>query len=348
MITVYTMQEKEQWDGIVRSFARHDVYYLSSYVKAFALHGDGEPLLFYFEKGNARAINVVIKRDIADCEYFSDIEQEKYFDLITPYGYGGWLIEGDCVDELQAEYETLCKELRIVSEFVRFHPVLDNRAELEKAYEETKLGSTVCMRTENEEEIWQNITSKNRNMIRKAEKNGVKICTGLTKDLIPPFIKIYNATMDKDCATAYYYFGEEFYESIVDDLKKNALWFYAKKGEEIIAMAIFLFANGGMHYHLSASRREYQGLAPTNLILYEAAKWASANGYKTLHLGGGVGAGEDSLYKFKKAFYRGEDASFYIGKKIFLPEVYTELVCRRKATDTEYDEHTNFFPAYRK
>jgi len=28
-----------------------------------------------------------------------------------------------------------------------------------------------------------------------------------------------------------------------------------------------------MHYHLSATDREYRNLAPTNLLLYEAACW---------------------------------------------------------------------------
>ena len=104
-----------------------------------------------------------------------------------------------------------------------------------------------------------------------------------------------------------------------------------------------LFANGKINYHLSGSVREYSSLAATNLLLYETALWGCDNGYKTLYLGGGVGSGEDSLFKFKKAFYRGEDLNrFYIGKCIFNKNKYDELVSMR--TDLE---DTGFFPKYR-
>ena len=46
MLTVYTIEQAEAWDALVRTFLNYDVYYLSGYVKAFQLHGDGEPLLF--------------------------------------------------------------------------------------------------------------------------------------------------------------------------------------------------------------------------------------------------------------------------------------------------------------
>ena len=48
MITVYTLEQSEQWDSLVQSFKEYDVYWLSGYVKAFKYHGDGEPLLFHY------------------------------------------------------------------------------------------------------------------------------------------------------------------------------------------------------------------------------------------------------------------------------------------------------------
>ena len=49
-ITVYTLEQAEQWDTVVRSFNNYDIYWLSGYVKAFQIHGDGEPLLFLFRE----------------------------------------------------------------------------------------------------------------------------------------------------------------------------------------------------------------------------------------------------------------------------------------------------------
>ena len=64
-LKVYTLGDYEKWDEVVKSFNDYDTYWLSGYVKAFAIHGDGDPLLFYYEDGSTRGINVVMKRDVA-------------------------------------------------------------------------------------------------------------------------------------------------------------------------------------------------------------------------------------------------------------------------------------------
>lgn len=344
MIELVHLNETEKWDAIVRSFRHYDVYYLSGYVKAFEQYGDGKATLIYYHSGSTKAINVVMMRDIADVPYFSgQLEKNQYFDIATPYGYGGFLIEGDDVGSLEKEYTEFAVRQGIVSEFVRFHPVLENYRNAAALYDEIHLGDTVYIDTADQDAIWSNFTSKNRNMIRKAQKSSMEVFWGRDERIIPIFMDIYNATMRKDDADDYYFFDKSFYESILNDLKFNAMWFYSTINGEVAAIAIFMFVNGQMHYHLSASRREYQNLAPTNLLLYEAAKWACHNGYKTLHLGGGVGCKHDSLYKFKKAFNREEDKHFYIGKKIFDEKAYRMLVELR---GDQISNH-HFFPEYR-
>lgn len=209
------------------------------------------------------------------------------------------------------------------------------------------LGKTVAIDLASPQVIWENIISKNRNMIRKAEKNGIEIHHGKGLELFADFRRIYNATMDKDHAEEYYYFGDAFYESIHNDLHDNYEMFYAVLDGRIVAMSIMLFANKQMHYHLSGSMIEYRNLAPSNLLLYKAALWGCERGFKTFHLGGGVGSGEDNLYKFKAAFNRNSDYQFSIGKEIYNQELYDELVRIRKESDSKFDETSRFFPLYR-
>jgi hypothetical protein len=40
------IDNRAEWNAIVRSFIDYDVYYLAEYVEAFELHGDGIPTLF--------------------------------------------------------------------------------------------------------------------------------------------------------------------------------------------------------------------------------------------------------------------------------------------------------------
>lgn len=342
MLTVYTSDQSEQWDSIVRSFEKYDTYWLSGYTKAFEIHGDGEPLLFFYEGNDTRGINVVMKRDVAKDSHFKDLIKEgEFFDFATPYGYGGWLIEGEKTGELFKEYDLWCKENGIISEFVRFHPMVKNHEKCESFYNVIQLGEVVHMDLDSPEVIWNNIISKRRNTIRKAIKNDVKIFNGRYPDIYEEFKKIYDETMNKDHADKYYYFEPEFYNSIMEDLPYNAQVFYAVKDEKIIAASIMIAANGMMNYHLSGSVREYSSFAATDLLLYSAALWGASNGYRTLYLGGGVGSGEDTLFKYKRAFYKGDLNRFYIGKKTYDQEKFDNLLSLRG------DIATGFFPEYR-
>lgn len=351
MFSIITLDESDKWDSIVKSFIKYDVYYLSGYTKAFKLHGDGDPILIYYHDEKSRAINVVMKRDIAKSKVFKDeLPLNTYFDITTPYGYGGFILEGEITDQilkvLDEKYTRLCKEKGVISEFVRFHPVTNNVNSTSYIYDVSQLGKTITMELNSKSEIWDDLTSKNRNVIRKAMKSGVEVYWGRDPKLFDKFITLYNATMDKDNAADYYYFKKDFYDSVVTDLKYNSLMFYAIYEDKIIAMSMILFSNKQMHYHLSASEREYMKFAPTSLLLYEAACWGAENGYKTLHLGGGLGSKEDSLYKFKKVFNKNSDTYFSIGRKIFNQEKYDELVNIRKYNKS-FDENTSFFPIYR-
>lgn len=342
MIRIYNIEQAELWNKTVKAFANHDVYYLSGYVKAFQIHGDGEPNLLYYEDEQLRAIYVYMKRKTSI---------EGYYDSITPYGYGGVLFEGNLSEEnlhsFWQAYVSKMHEENIVDNFVRYHPVIANAIPMKGVSTVIDLGKTVAIELLSEEVIWNNIISKNRNMIRKAVKNGVEIRHGKDMALFKDFKRIYNATMEKDCAEEYYFFGDAFYESIHNDLNDHYEMFYAMKDEEVIAMSIILFANGQMHYHLSGSLMEYRNLAPSNLLLYKAAIWGCEQGFKTFHLGGGIGSGEDNLYKFKAAFNKSSNYRFSIGKEIFDENKYQELVNIRNLKDKTFNRESSFFPLYR-
>lgn len=342
MITLFDLAHSAEWDETVKTFADYDIYYLSGYVRAFHIHGDGDPYLLYYEENGLRAIYVYMRRPTAI---------EGIYDSVTPYGYGGVLFEGEISEaNRQAFWKAYLAEMEkehIVDNFVRYHPVLKNAVPMQPISNVIDLGKTIAMDLASPELIWENIHSKNRNMIRKAEKNGIVIEHGQGMDLFDKFIDIYNATMDKDHAEEYYYFKRPFYESIHNDLRNNYELFHAKLEDKIIAMSIMIYANGRLNYHLSGSDIEYRNLAPSNLLLYKAALWGCGKGMKTFHLGGGVGSGEDNLYKFKAAFNKVSDYQFSIGKQVFNEEKYNQLVEIRRNGDPSFNDQSSYFPLYR-
>lgn len=347
-IKVYDLEQAEEWKKILTRFPKADIYYSPEYTKGFAENGDGEPLLLHYTGDRLQALNVVMKRPVPLPENLNPADEElkDYVDYVTPYGYGGFLLEGECseaeLQQLQKVYADFCRDHKVVAEFVRFHPVLNNAHEVEKLYEVIDLGNTICMDLTSPEIIWQNLSSKNRNMIRKAQKSGVQVYWGREPALFEAFEDIYRETMDKVGARDYYYFKKEFYDSILYDMKQQAMIFYARLEGQTIAASIILYDGNALQYHLSASRRDYQSYAPTNLILYEAACWGSVLGAKTFHLGGGLGSSHDDLYHFKKQFNRNADCTFSIGRVKMNEAVYDRL--------WELNNHkkeTGYFPAYR-
>lgn len=345
MFKVITHDLKEEWDRIINNSSVADVYYSWAYLNLFKIHGDGEPLLFYFSKDSHEIINVALKRDISLDSNFNNLPQNKYFDLISPYGYGGTLISTnsqDYVDEYFSLYESYCSKENIITEFVRFHPLLIDYEMLKSNYKIIGLGKTVAMDLLDDQQIWANLQTKVRGKIRQSLRNGIEVYFSNDKSLINIFKSIYESTMEKNDANAYYFFKDEFYESLVKDLKNNFFFSYAKYNDEIISISIILLGNKMLHYHLSGTMKEYYHLAPNNVILLETALWGYQNGYFTFHLGGGLGSGEDNLLKFKEKFNKNSNLQFHIGKKIFNEKIYHELISQRN-----FQEIPSFFPEYR-
>ena len=342
MIHIYNIDRADLWDCVVRSFAKYDVYYLSGYVKAFYLHGDGWPQLLYYEGEDLRAVYVYMKRMtfIAGC-----------YDSITPYGYGGVLFEGNTSDgNLQAFWEAYRAKMRqegIVDNFVRYHPVLDNARLMRRVSPVTDLGRTVAIDLSSPETVWENLTRRNREQIREAEARGIEIRHGKDLSLFTEFRRMYDAMQTEEKAKEYFRFGDDFYRSIHRDLQENYEMFYAVLEGEIVAMSIILHANGRMHCHLSGVTAGGRDLSAQNLLLYRAALWGCERGLRTFHLGGGVGAAEDSLYRFKASFNRKADYRFSVGKEIFDERMYEELVRTRMELDSGFNRDGSFFPVYR-
>ncbi len=349
MLRIITAEEKEKWNQIVKSYENWDIYYLCEYAEMFRVHGDGKPMLIDFKDGEDRLCYVVMLQDIAEDKRFKgNLEAGRFFDCETPYGYGGPLIDKPLSDRgketFRAELIKYARMRGIVSQFVRFHPLLANHEALPDLFQTRYLHKTIYIDTASPELIMANMDSKNRNMVRKAMKNDVTIVRREIEEY-QDFIPIYEETMDKDNASEYYYFNEDYFREQIK-LKENACFFYAMKSGSPIAAAIMYYNDRFMHYHLAGTHTEYRKYSPSNLLLYEAACWASERGIKRFHLGGGI-VEDDNLFGFKKQFNKNDRLSFYIGRTIFDDDVYRKLLSVRKENDENFNVDNNRMIQYR-
>lgn len=313
------------------------------------IHGDGDIYLVYFENEGEKFCYVVLQKDIAKLKKFAGLLPEgKYFDWETPYGYGGPLANGVISEESQklfgTEIKEYCNNNNIISQFVRFHPLLANENIIPNIIESKYMRETIYIDTSSIDLIVRNMDTKNRNMIRKAQKEGVEIVFK-SIDKFDEFIHMYNETMKMKDADDYYTFGNDYFVSLAE-MKENAFLAYAIYNNIIISGALFFFNDQYIHYHLSGADWKYRKCSPNNLLLYETACYASNKGIRKFHLGGGMSE-NDSLFGFKKQFNKNGKVKFYIGRTIFDRESYDELLKIRKNADFSFNKENSYMIQYR-
>ncbi len=345
MITEISHKDQKQWNAMVKSFRNYEVFYMSEYVMAFMNEdkANGEPILLIYENGEDRVMNVVFRRDVAkDPRFKGKIENGKYFDLITPYGYGGFMGEIKEYERLNAEYNAYCKENNYICEFVRFN--LFSR--YHKYYDGQVFSATHNIVRDLEpsmDVMWMGFRQKVRKNVKRAVNSGLKILVEDTDAHLKDFLDIYYATMNRCGAQDEYYFSEQFFETL-NNMNDNIMYFYVLFEGEIISTELVIYGGESAYSFLGGTKHDYFHLRPNDYLKLEIIKWCKEKGLKNFVLGGGYGS-DDGIFQYKFCFAPEGVVDFYIGKKILDEEKYKEL-CELRGMKTE-DLYEGFFPRYR-
>lgn len=343
-LQVIKLTEQDKWDHIVKSFHDYDVSYLSDYAKAFCLKGDGEPQLIYVEDGDTRAINVIMKRDIADSDIFKDkIPLNTHFDIVSPYGYGGFWLEGGNYQGVLNEYEDYCQEQGFVCEFVRFHLLSDYKEHF-RGTVEAHTHNIIRPLQMTLDEIMADFEHKVRKNLKRAKLSGLEIEIDTTGEKLDDFLKIYYSTMERTGATKDFYFDKEIFETF-NQMQGNFAYFNVLSEGITISTELVVYGSENCYSFLGGTLQNYFNLRPNEFLKVEIIKWAKNMGLKNFILGGGYGS-DDGIFHYKKSLSPNGVYSFYTGKKILDREKYRQLTeIRMAASETGLDE--GFFPLYR-
>lgn len=337
MIKIYSLLDSERWKEALERLpvSQRDVYFTPEYYSLYQNYGDGEALCYVFGKDGEMVLYPFLKNPITPLGYELDKE---YYDIQGAYGYNGIISSTENPEFIAAFWEAFdayCQENDIIAEFTRFHPMLNNQRLASPQMKTFFSRHTVSLDLSlTEDEIWKNqISSKNRNMIRKAEKEGVTI---VESDDYDTFKRLYDGTMTNLHAEDFYFFPQAYYDEYKQTFEGESMLCLAMYDGRAIAGSMFMFSDDYAHYHLSARDREYSRYAANNLILWYAIRKAKDRGCKWLHFGGGTTGNEnDSLLKFKKEFSKTE-SEFWIGKRVHNHAVYDEIV---RQWQNNYPEH---------
>lgn len=324
-----------------------DIYFEPKYGKLYEKMENGESKFYEFSNEYGSITSLFIKRKIP----ISLASGETYFDITTPYGYGGPMIQEvvkgkkqELVESFSEDFSKYCLENNIVSEFVRFHPVFENENFFKELYEVEYLRKTIGTNLEIYDDPFQEEFSKSaRKNVRRSLRKGVSYEINEKPDSIDEFLDIYYSTMDRNEADNYYYFSEEYFKSCLELFPENILIVKALFEEETIAMGFYFVYKNFIHTHLSGTLSEHLKLSPAYVLRYALVEWGKENGYHLIHHGGATTNDEnDGLLHFKKGFGQHTEFDFSVGRKIWNKDVYDKLCAEVNA-----DKNSDFFPAYR-
>jgi Acetyltransferase (GNAT) domain len=248
-------------------------------------------------------------------------------DAISPYSYPGAKVEGGPVDATAAGLA----DSGLVSAFVR------DRLGEPLAFTAATDRSVVLV---SDPASPRKSRMSDRQQIRKNEAAGYEIervagPESGARDL-ERFLAVYTETMRAVDAAEHYFFGADYFRTLLESPLSRLIDVSAPDGE-CAAAALAVISDGFLHYYLSGTADAHRRHAPSKNLIVAATDLAEELGLP-LNLGGGVKPG-DGLEEFKRGFANSE-LPFRTHELICDPVAYEEL-------SREKDAEPGFFPRYR-
>jgi hypothetical protein len=352
-----TMDRPDEWDAALARSGRHDCYHLWAYHDLARRQGEGEPFLFFFQDRGRFAALPLLRRPVSEVRGLEDCRQA---DATSAYGYPG-VVTGmrpgdEAAEPFRAAFQQALRErleeLGVISVFIRQNPLIDSGWMLRGMDCRDVRGLTVAIDlTRPEQEQLAGYRRDHRYDVRRAVKNGAVVRADPGFERIDAFIRMYTQTMDAAGAEAYYYFSREYFLDLKSLLGDRVTLLFCEQGENVISGGMFLKYNGVIQYHLSGTDAEFLKFrGGMKLVIDRMRSWGTQNGYRWLHLGGGLGAQRDSLFDFKAGFSQ-TYLPFQASKIVVDRAAYRDLVARRGQWVSRHhldDPANEFFPEYRR
>jgi hypothetical protein len=356
-LDAHAAEDRARWDALILR-CRHDFHQLPEYValEARRLGGHGMALVVSDTGDHARgctreALLPLVLRPVPT-RSAGDAWSVDAQDATSPYGYPCPVFSDPDPRFMAASVQTFVAGMRarkVVAAFVRLHPLLDVPEQaMAEAGTIVEHGPTVWIDlTADEATQWAGYRATHRNLIRRATREGLRVSFDDAFARLDEFFGVYAQTMerlDADWAE----FGREYLEQLAAMLRARGLGFLAlvEHEGEVIAGGVFTSCSGIVQYHLSGTANAWQQASPSRLMLDEVRRRQVARGDRQMHLGGGVGAREDALFRFKRGFSP-ERGRFLSWRVIPDPDVHARLVDAWVARGGSRELAGRFFPLYR-
>lgn len=301
-------------------------FFCNEWAKNVAKFETGEFCIYKLEKNKEICYFQYIKRDISNELTF--LETGKYFDIITPFDYGGFYYSSNKIlESFLRKFEIKCEEENIISGFFRFNPLLKQDYDILKKYINiVKIQDHIVIPLGKD---YQKEFSKRK--MRNINKSSKYAYNFLINDNINNFYEVYNSSMKRVDANKYFFFDK----NTLNNLLHFGSIFSIEFQNKVVSSIFVLEDKDNIYYFLGGTMSEYLHYGFNSLLFDLVCKYYNSSKKRFL-----LGGGKNGLYQYKKEFST-TTTPFYIGKKIFNKKVYNTLVDDIKQNNNE------FFPKYR-
>ncbi len=346
-LEVITTRDDAAWAAVLADADSHDFHHLAGYHRLAEYRGEGAALLFAYRSGSHVVAVPLLQRPVDQGEVTG------LQDATSVYGYAGPIssrapIPAPVALGFQAALQAELVRRRVVTVFSRLHPLIPQQHLIGGLGSTREGGLTVSIDlTLPSEEQWAGYNKSTRRLIRRATEAGAVGVHDRDFQYLGEWVDLYRETMERLGASASYYFDAAYFERMAAELGPVLQLFVALVDGRVAAAGLFTVCDGIVQAHLGGFRQQYASISPARLVDDTARRWAVEAGARVLHLGGGVGGREDSLFQYKAGFSDRRHV-FTTWRWVVDPIAY-ERLCRdhvrsRAAGGQPPDD---YFPAYR-
>ncbi len=344
MYQIYSLNESEKWTEYYNRINHKDIYYKMEFFRAFEKFEGSQALLFIYEEGQNLVYYPFFKRVIKD---------SLYFDITSQYTYGGPLFNivdnnDDFVLNFRNVFASFCIENQIVSEFVRFHPFINNQELLKDFFTIQCVNEGVYIDLKKEaEDIYSDYRPDTRYQINKAKRLGHQVVFSNNIEDLDLFFPIYEHTLQRNNADSNHYFlNKDFLKLLISELKDNFEFIFILLNDTYVSAELDLFTEKYVHAVVGGTLKDYFKGHPNHLLRHALTLNHNGGNQEKLILGSG-GTSGDGIFEYKRKFNPIGIYELHMGQKIHDEEKYNELVKKRQETYPEKELNPNYFPLYR-
>jgi hypothetical protein len=348
-LDVLSLDERgPEWDALLASLParERDLFFGSPWLLLWQERGDGRAMGAVYRDEGGMVLYPFLLRELTALPYLGD-EFAGRFDVTSPYGYGGPLVTKGAPEGTVAcfreGFAAWCRTAGVVSEFVRFHPLLDTRLPFAPFMDVGEAGQIVwCRFDQGACRVGDQLSATARRNVRAAREAGLTSTIERSPDAYDRFADLYADNAARRRAAPFYRFDRSHVQRLRERLGQAQALVGVRREGELVAGALFLRSDDYVHFHLLAADRTCAGLRPANLVFFEALQWARALGVTAVDLGGGY-RGDDELLRFKTGF-AGMRAPRFVGRVIHDSPTYIAASRLRDEQGEILD--CDYFPAY--